>query len=76
MVDHQDVIYNVTGQSFYLDCPEGRPTSITSVTVLDWNAGDDDTAESATTGSAGLDAVNTTFDAASGAGQTDPRSAT
>lgn len=70
--DVQDLAYNVTGQSFFFDAP-CRPSSVTSVTVLPWTAGDDDTAETATTGSASIDAVNTTFDAASGVSQSSPR---
>lgn len=73
MADNQDIVYNVTGQTLYLDVPEGRPSSVTSVSVLDWDAGDDDTAESATTGSASIDDVNTTVDAASGRAQSNPR---
>lgn len=67
----QDVYYNVTGQTLEFYAPK-RPSSITSVTVYPWDAGDDDTAESATTGSASVGSVNTTFDASSGVSQADP----
>ncbi len=69
-----DMLFNVTGQSLYFDCPEGRPSSVTSSTVYENTTGDDGTAESATTGSAAVEtSPNTTFDAASGDGQSDPR---
>lgn len=68
-----DIVFGVTGQSLYFDCPEGRPTSVTSCSVFRWDVSDDDTAESAI----GVPAVetnpNTTIDAASGYGQTNPR---
>jgi len=67
----QDITYGVTGQSLYLDVPEGRPASVTSVDVLPWDFGDDDTAEFSPTGT--IDSVNTTFDAASGVSQADAR---
>ena len=69
----QQIYYNVTGQSLVFDCPEGRPSSVTSVTVYPSTTGDDGTTESATTGSAAVETnPNTTFDAASGDGQADP----
>ncbi len=69
-----DLIYNVTGQSLYFDCPEGRPSSVTTSTVYANTTGDDGTTESATTGSAAAETnPNTTFDADSGYGQADPR---
>src|SRR5436190_5204308 len=69
-----DILYGVTGQSLVFDAPEGRPSSVTSSTVHENIAGDDEQAESATTGSASVETnPNTTFDAASGVDQTDPR---
>lgn len=69
----QEILYGVTGQSLVFDAPEGRPSSVTSVTVYEADADDSSTAESATTGSAAVETnPNTTFDAASGAGQSDP----
>jgi len=65
----QDLIYNVTGQELIFDCPEGRPSSVTSVAVYPMSTGDDGTAEVATTGSGAVDAVNTTFDAQSAENQ-------
>jgi hypothetical protein len=69
----QDIIYEVTGQTLYFDPPEGRASSVTSVAVYALGTGDDGTAEVATTGSASIDAVNTTFDAASGYSETNRR---
>lgn len=69
----QDIAFGVTGQSLVWDCPEGRPASVTSVAVYRMGTADSGTAEGATTGSSSIDSVNTTIDAASGFGQTDPR---
>lgn len=69
-----DILFEVTGQSLYWDAPEGRASSVVSSEVFPVTSGDDDTAESATTGSAAVETnPNTTFDATSGAGQTNPR---
>lgn len=70
----QNLYYNITGeQALIWDAPEGRPSSVTSVTVYPSGTGDDGTSESATTGSASVETnPNTTFDANSGDGQTDP----
>lgn len=71
---HQDITFNVTGQTLIWDAPEGRPSSVTSVTVYLASTGDNGATESATTGSASVETnPNTTFDAASGPAQTDPR---
>lgn len=76
MAATQDILFGVTGQSLVFDAPEGRPSSVTSSTVYESTVGDDGTAESATTGSAAVDSSpNTTFDAASGDGQANPRKA-
>jgi hypothetical protein len=68
----QDVIFDVTGQSLIFDCPEGRPSSVTSVSVLPWDASDDATSEWSATGSVETN-PNTTIDAASGWGLSDAR---
>lgn len=68
----QKLFYNVTGQTLTYDPIEGQASSVTSVQVFPVGTSDDGTAESATTGSASIDSVDTTFDAASGAGQSDP----
>lgn len=65
------ILYDVTGQSLYWDAPEGQPSSVTSAYVYDTLYSDDDTAETATTGSPSVDSVSTTVDAASGYSQSD-----
>jgi hypothetical protein len=68
----QDITYDVTGQLLTFDCPEGRPSAVTSVDVFRWDVSDDDIAEAAS-GSGSVETnPNTTIDAASGYGQTDP----
>lgn len=71
----QNLYYNITGeQELAWDCPEGRPSAITSVTVYASSTGDDGTTEAATTGSAAVETnPNTTFDGASGAGESNPQ---
>ena len=70
----QDVIYGVGSQVLFFDCPEGAPTSVTSVAVYENSDGDDATAEVATTGSASVEtSPNTTFDTVSGASQANPK---
>lgn len=68
-----DIVYGVTGQIVSFDCPEGRPSSVTSAEVFRWDVADDDSEESAI----GVPAIetnpNTTIDAASGYGQTNAR---
>jgi len=68
----QQILFNVTGQSLYFDVPEGRPSSVTDVQVWEDSQSDEGQEESATTGSASIDSVNTTFSAASGDGQQYP----
>lgn len=69
----QDITFDVTGQTIYFDCPEGRPSAVTSGDVYLWNAGDDTDAESAIGAPSVETNPATTIDAASGYGQTDPR---
>lgn len=66
-----NLYYNITGeQTLTWDAPEGRPSSVTSVTVYSAGTGDDGTTEAATTGSAAVETnPNTTFDADSGEAQ-------
>lgn len=72
MTETQDILYNVTGQSLFFDAPEGRPSSVTSVTVYE-NADDDDAAAESAAGTPAVETnPATTFDAASGLGQADP----
>lgn len=65
-----DITYGVTSQTLEYRVPQGRPTSATFAVFADY-AGDDDTAEF--TGTATVESVNTTVDAASGRAQTDPQ---
>jgi hypothetical protein len=60
----QDILYNVTGQSLYIDCPEGRPTGTPTFTVYADSVGDDGTEEFSGNGT--VESVNTTVDVASG----------
>ena len=73
MMQTEEILFGVTGQTFYFDAPEGAASSITSVNVFENDVGDDGTAESATTGSASVDSVSTTVSATSGLGQANPR---
>lgn len=67
-----DILFDVTGQSLYFDAPT-RPQSVTSSTVYENISGDESVAESATTGSPAVETnPDTTTDATSGAGQSDP----
>lgn len=68
----QLLTYNVSGQSLYWSCPEGRPSSITSATIYKSEVGDDGISEGAVDNTS-IDASTTTFDALSGNGQSDPR---
>lgn len=68
----QDILFNVTGQAVHFDCPEGRPSSVTSATVFRWDYADNGQTESAI-GSASIETnPNTTVDATSGYGQSNP----
>lgn len=73
MPDNQDVVLAVGG-SIYLDVPEGRPSSVTSVAVHEQDQDDSSTALSATTGSAAVDSVETTLDGSAGASQANAKS--
>lgn len=68
----QDIVYNQTGQVVSYICPQGRPSSVTSVAVYDQGADDDSTAESALGTPSVTTNPNTTVDAPSGAGQSNP----
>jgi hypothetical protein len=72
-----DILFGVASQSLTFDCPDGRPSSVTSVTVYQNIADDDSTAETATTGSGSVETnPNTTLSAAAGISETNPRSIT
>lgn len=67
----QDIVFGVSGQQVYLDCTEGRPSSVTSVEVFWWDS-DDDSPTLSGTGSVETN-PNTTLDAASGSDQVETR---
>jgi hypothetical protein len=67
-----DILFDVSGQSLYHDCAEGRPSSVTSVEVFPWDASDDHDSEWSAIGAVETN-PNTTLDAAAGVGQSDPR---
>lgn len=71
MQESQDILFNITGQTVFFDALEGRPSSVTSVDVFRDQDGDDATAQFSPTGTVETN-PNTTIDAASGAGQSDP----
>lgn len=66
---NQEVIFGLTGQTFYFDPPEGRPSGTPTMQVFSTGTDDDGTAESATTGACSVDSADTTLasDAAAGA---------
>lgn len=69
MTTTQDIQFGITGQSLILDCEDGRPASVTSVTVYQASADDTATAEAATTGAAAVETnPNTTLTSAAGSG--------
>jgi len=71
--EKQQIIFGETGQTLIWDAPEGRASAVNGVQVWRSLTGDLGTVESATTGSASIDAVNTTVDAASGPAAANPR---
>lgn len=64
---HAEIIFALAGQVFAFDPPEGRPSS-PDVDVFGWATDDNGTPEAATTGSASVDAANTTLAADAAAG--------
>jgi hypothetical protein len=73
VISSQDILFGVTGQSLFYDCPEGRPSSVVSATHLVDADDDTGTAEFTATGSVETN-PNTTTDEECGAqsSQTDP----
>lgn len=63
---NQEVLFNLSGQSFFYDPPEGYPSS-PSVTVYKAMNDDDAGGVAATSGSVAVDSVSTTFTASAGA---------
>lgn len=72
MVEPLDILFGQADQLVYFDCPEGRPSSVTSVTCYEDLSGDTGQTESAITGSPSVENVNLTLNAASGKSETDP----
>lgn len=68
---HAELIFNVTGQTFFYDPPElFRPSGTPTVQVFGSGSDDDGTAVSATTGACSVDSVNTTLNGAHSTGVT------
>lgn len=65
----QEIIFGVTGQSFFYDAPEGRASAASCTVYLSIND-DDGATESATTGSASCAGPNTTLSASAAIGDT------
>lgn len=65
---NQEVIYNLVGQSFFYDPPEGRPTGTPTLIVYRAMSDDEAGGVTATTGACSIDSVNTTLAVAANAG--------
>lgn len=63
---YQELLFGVTGQSLVFDIPEGRPSSVTSVTVYRSESEDTGQTESAAVNTPAVDSVNTTTTADAG----------
>src|SRR5690606_12112149 len=72
MREVQDILFAITGQTLHHDCAEGRPSSVTSISIFPWDSSDDADSEWTATGSVETN-PDTTIDADSGYGQTDAR---
>ncbi len=71
MSRHQNIVFDLTGQTFTYDPPETfRPSGTPTVEVMQAGVDDDTAVETATTGACSVDAVNTTLGAAAAAGAT------
>lgn len=66
----QDLFFGLTGQSLILDCPDGHPDSVTSVTVFQSAA--DDTSQPEFTAAGTVDASGAALSGSAGAAQADP----
>lgn len=66
---HAEIIFNLAGQSFTYDPPEGfRPSGTPTVIVMSSGSDDGTVTETATTDACSVDSVNTTLAAAGSAG--------
>jgi hypothetical protein len=63
-VRHQEVIFNLAGQTFFYDPPEGQPSGTPTVRVLSSDEDDDGAVDAATTGACSVDSVATTTNGA------------
>lgn len=63
---NQELVFNLAGQTLFYDPPEGQATGTPTVSVFASDVDDDDTAESATSGSCSVGSVDTTFSASAG----------
>ena len=72
----QEVIFNVQGQTFFFDPPEGKCSGTPTVTIYASTADDQGPTVPAVTGIAAVDAVDTTFSAAGNASQISVASST
>lgn len=63
MIRHQELVFALAGQSFFFDCPEGRPDPNPAPTVKVYLATNADNApvEAATTGAVAIEAIDTTL---------------
>ena len=68
----QEIVFGVTGQTLYLDAPEGVPSAVTSVTVVR-SDGDDSSSSESALGSPSVSSVTTTLSAAAGTSETDTK---
>src|SRR4249919_1094698 len=69
-----DIVFDITGQQVYFDAPQGRPSSVTSLTVFRWDQADDANDPESAVGAASIETnPNTTTDAVAGQSQTNPR---
>jgi len=69
---HQEILWNVTGQTLVWDAPEGRASSVSDVRVYRAEADDDSTVEWTATAAVETN-PNTTLDGSAGTGQSDLR---
>lgn len=69
----QEILHGITGQKLFLDVPEGRPSSVTSVAVVESSDDDDGPSAGATSGAASVETdPDTTLAAAAGQSEADP----
>lgn len=69
----KDILFDVTGQTVEFDCPEGRPSSVTSCAVYPWDVSDEDISEAAIGAGSVESNPSTTLDGSAGPSQSNPR---